>query len=118
MTMVEQVPHVLVDDEDSEGFTIAAEGEVDVEFARERLLDGWDQDMIQKARVMVVGAGALGNEALKNLALLGFRNLFNIDMDTISRSNLSRSVLFSRADQGKGKAEAAARSTKRLSLSK
>jgi adenylyltransferase/sulfurtransferase len=105
-------------DSDDSGITLSVAQDADVEFARERLLDGWDQDMIQKARVMVVGAGALGNEALKNLALLGFRNLFIIDMDTISRSNLSRSVLFSRADQGKGKADAAARSTKRLALSK
>ncbi len=110
-------PAAIAGGNDSD-FTMTVAQDTDVEFARERLLDGWDQDMISQARVMIVGAGALGNEALKNLALLGFRNLFIIDMDTVSRSNLSRSVLFSRADQGKGKAEAAGRSTRRLALSK
>lgn len=92
--------------------------DTDVEFARESLLDGWDQAMIAGARVMVVGAGALGNEVLKNLALLGFRRLFIVDMDEIARSNLSRSVLFQRADQGAGKAATAARRVRRLCLAR
>ena len=115
MSVVEDAPLILAEAAD-DGFTVAAQADTDVEFARERLLDGWDQEMITRARVMVVGAGALGNEALKNLALLGFRNLFIIDMDTIARSNLSRSVLFTRADQGHDKAAAAARRTRRLCL--
>ena len=110
---VQAVPET---DEADGGFELQAVQDADVEFARESLLDGWDQSMISRARVMVVGAGALGNEALKNLALLGFRNMFVIDMDTISRSNLSRSVLFSRADQGKDKAAAAAARTRQLCL--
>ena len=117
-TAVAEPPAANAGGGDDSDFAMTTAQDTDVEFARERLLDGWDQDMISQARVMIVGAGALGNEALKNLALLGFRNLFIIDMDTISRSNLSRSVLFSRADQGKGKAEAAGRSTRRLALSK
>ena len=43
--------------------------------------------------VLVVGAGALGNEILKNLALLGIGNVLVADLDKIENSNLSRSVL-------------------------
>jgi adenylyltransferase/sulfurtransferase len=45
-------------------------------------------------KVMVVGAGALGNEIIKNLTLLGLGNLYIVDRDVIEPSNLTRSVLF------------------------
>ena len=74
----------------------------------------WERDKVQAARVMVVGAGALGNEVLKNLALMGVGNLFIVDFDTIEAANLSRSVLFRSDDNGKKKAEVAARRIKEL----
>ena len=43
---------------------------------------------------MVVGAGALGNEMIKNLTLLGWVTLYIVDRDVIEASNLTRSVLF------------------------
>ncbi len=55
-------------------------------------------EVVQNAKVMVVGAGALGNEVLKNLALLGVGNIVIVDFDTIEYSNLSRSILFREAD--------------------
>jgi molybdopterin/thiamine biosynthesis adenylyltransferase/DNA-binding transcriptional regulator YhcF (GntR family) len=74
----------------------------------------WERETVQAAKVMVVGAGALGNEVLKNLTLMGIGSLFIVDFDTIEAANLSRSVLFREHDNGKIKAEVAARQVKEL----
>lgn len=77
-------------------------------YARLRLISWWDQEKLKGAKVLVVGAGALGNEVLKNLALLGVGQVYVIDLDEIEDSNLTRSVLFRTRDRGKSKAIAAA----------
>lgn len=77
-------------------------------FARQKLMGWWDQDMIGRLRVLILGAGAIGNEVLHNLVLLGFRQIFICDMDTVELSNLSRTVFFRWEDEGKPKAEVAA----------
>jgi molybdopterin/thiamine biosynthesis adenylyltransferase/DNA-binding transcriptional regulator YhcF (GntR family) len=74
----------------------------------------WEQEKVHAAKIMIVGAGALGNEVLKNLALMGVGNLFVLDFDVIEAANLSRSVLFRSEDNGQKKAEVAARRTKEL----
>ncbi len=68
----------------------------------------WKQEVVRSATVLVVGAGALGNEVLKNLALMGIGRLIVADFDTIEDSNLSRSVLFRAEDRGRRKVDAAA----------
>jgi len=83
-------------------------------FSRLRLITWWNQEKIAAARVLVVGAGALGNEILKNLALLGFQHIVIVDLDRVENSNLSRSVLFSEQDIGKPKASAAAAAVRRI----
>ncbi|MDX2039516.1 MAG: ThiF family adenylyltransferase [Isosphaeraceae bacterium] len=80
----------------------------DDRYARLRLIPWWRQEKLAAARVLVVGAGALGNEVLKNLALLGVGTTFVIDRDVVEPSNLSRSVLFRASDGGRSKAEVAA----------
>lgn len=82
--------------------------EDDGRFSRFELIGWWDQDRLANARVIVIGAGALGNELLKNLALLGVGNVFVVDLDRIENSNLSRSVLYREADCGRYKADVAA----------
>ena len=79
-------------------------------YSRFRMIPWWDQKKIQSARVLVIGAGALGNEILQNLVLLGFERIVIVDLDKIEESNLSRSILYRSSDVGSYKAETAARS--------
>jgi molybdopterin/thiamine biosynthesis adenylyltransferase len=83
-------------------------------YARLRLMDGYRQETIERARIMVVGAGALGNEVLKNLALLGAGHVLIVDFDTIEASNLTRSILYRLDDQGCSKAEVAAERVRQI----
>ena len=56
------------------------------------------QDLVSAAHVMVVGCGALGNEVLKNLVLMGVTHIVAVDFDIVEMGNLTRSVLFTRSD--------------------
>jgi adenylyltransferase/sulfurtransferase len=79
-----------------------------------KLIDWFDVQRVRAARVLVVGTGAIGNEVLKNLALLGVGHVYMFDRDTVEISNLSRSVLFRASDRGRLKAEVAARAVTEL----
>ena len=62
------------------------------------LLSWFKKDKVKNARVLVAGAGALGNEVVKDLALFGIGHIFVVDFDRIELSNLTRSVLFREED--------------------
>lgn len=104
--MDEGVLKVTLDDIDT------SKSEEEDRFQRFSLIGWWDQNRIRDAKVLVIGAGALGNEIIKNLSLLGFGHVLIADLDNIENSNLSRSVLYRAKDNGSPKAKIAAQSAK------
>jgi adenylyltransferase/sulfurtransferase len=78
-------------------------------YHRQTLIAWWDQQRVARTKILVIGAGALGNEILKLLALIGSGWTLVYDPDRIERSNLSRSVLFRQSDEGQPKAAVAVR---------
>lgn len=74
----------------------------------------WERDKVRQAKVLVIGAGALGNEVIKNLALMGVGHIFIVDFDKIEAANLSRSVLFRDSDNNRSKAEVVAARAKSI----
>ena len=86
-------------------------------FARQMMvLSPEASNMIRNIRILVVGAGAGGNEVLKNLLLMGFGNITIIDFDHVEDSNLSRTTLFRKEDIGKSKALVAAERLTEMAL--
>ena len=76
-------------------YEIIEENSIDDDiYDRQKRIKGWDQKKISNASVMVIGAGATGNEVVKNLVLFGIGKIFLIDYDFINISNLNRCVLF------------------------
>lgn len=92
-------------------------GDVDNDlFDRAKRIDWLDFEEIKKTKVLMVGAGAIGNETGKNLALSGFEDITIVDMDYVLKSNLARCLFFSELDLQKRtmKAEAVAIGMKRI----
>ena len=69
--------------------------------------------VVSQARVLMVGAGGIGCELLKNLVLTGFGEIHIVDLDTIDLSNLNRQFLFRHEHIKKSKALVSATTGKR-----
>jgi ubiquitin-like 1-activating enzyme E1 B len=72
------------------------------------------QKEIENVKLLMVGAGGIGCELLKNLVLTGFKNIEIIDLDTIELSNLNRQFLFQKIHVGQSKAFVAKQSAIRF----
>ena len=82
--------------------------------SRQKLLRGWRQKKLAESHVLVAGVGALGNEIVKDLTLLGVGEITIVDFDRVVASNLNRCVLFRRRDIDSYKVDAVARNVREL----
>lgn len=71
------------------------------------------QQLLQKAKVLVIGCGGLGSPIAIYLATSGVGTLHLVDFDTVSVSNLHRQVFFKTEDVKKSKAEILASEVKK-----
>src|ERR1044072_4253440 len=67
-------------------------------------IEGWDSARVKNGRVIVIGCGALGNEVVKSLALVGWGTIILVDFDKVEESNLTRSIFFRQENCGQPKA--------------
>jgi len=72
------------------------------------------QERLQRARVLVVGAGGLGSPAAYYLAAAGIGTLGIVDSDRVDLSNLQRQILHRTDDVGRPKVESAASALRAL----
>ncbi len=84
-------------------------------FARISAIGGYERDFVSSLKVIVIGAGAIGNELVKNLVLFGIKEVLLFDFDKIELHNLTRSVFFRETDVGDFKAETVAMRAAELS---
>lgn len=77
-------------------------------YLRHSLIDWFSQERVRASRVAVIGAGAVGNEVVKNLALLGVGAIDLYDFDRVEIHNLTRSIFLRAEDVGRAKAAAVA----------
>jgi adenylyltransferase/sulfurtransferase len=89
-------------------------GAADDRYDRQTRITWWDQERLTNATALVVGAGALGNELVKNLALIGVGTIVVADLDRIENSNLARCVFFRASDEGRFKATVLAERVREL----
>jgi len=113
-----------IPEDPDEGLSVDADGVVDLTFGERdfrrmeydsddrfaiyKLMAHFREDVVREGRIFCAGAGALGNEVLKNFALLGVGELWFADFDDIDFSNLAKSVLFRPSDVGRPKVQVAA----------
>lgn len=86
-------------------------------YSKQIILEGFGysgQEKLQKAKVLVIGAGGLGSPVLFYLAAAGVGTLGIVDFDTVGISNLNRQILHATEDIGRKKADSAQEHLKNL----
>ena len=73
---------------------------------RARRIEWLDIERISESSALILGAGALGNELAKDLALSGLSEMTIVDFDVVERSNLARCAFFTDMDALKGERKA------------
>lgn len=79
-----------------------------------RDIGGSGQFRLLQSHVLLIGAGGIGCPAIQYLAAAGVGTISAVDDDIISLSNLQRQVLYSEAEIGQPKVDAAAKAVRRL----
>jgi len=72
------------------------------------------QDLIQRGRILIIGAGGLGSPAALFLASSGVGSITICDEDTVDLTNLQRQIIHTTASIGMRKVDSAARSMKAI----
>src|SRR5579872_1136022 len=72
------------------------------------------QQRLERSRVLCIGAGGLGSPVLQYLAAAGVGRIGVVDDDAVDESNLQRQTIFTSADVGRSKAQAAAEHVRAL----
>ncbi|MFH0972153.1 MAG: ThiF family adenylyltransferase [Candidatus Micrarchaeota archaeon] len=83
---------------------------------RQKRIGNWEQSPVSDAKVLVAGAGALGNEVVKSLLQLGAEHITLVDYDHVVKANLNRCVFFSEedADRKRNKADVIAEKAEKM----
>ena len=73
-----------------------------------------EQQKLQSAKVLVIGAGGLGCPVIQALSAVGIGTLGIVDADVVSLLNLNRQILFGVNDVGQKKVDVAQKKIKEL----
>ncbi|MCZ2845318.1 MAG: ThiF family adenylyltransferase [Candidatus Bathyarchaeota archaeon] len=98
----------VLDEEKRVGNSFKELSKLEIDYLWSRQLIMWGikgQKRIRNSTVFIAGAGALGNEVAKNLAMLGIKRLIIVDNDKVELSNINRMIFFERNDVGRSKAK-------------
>ena len=90
--------------------------EIDLKDRTRRYFGEENLRILHQSKVLLVGAGAIGNEVAKNLGMLGIGTIIIVDYDKVTNSNLNRCVFFRKEDHmNRFKADAIAERLSKIS---